>query len=289
MAARALKAVDQFLGGIPPAGAFAIATACLLAVGLVDYLTGYEISFSLFYLVPVAIATWYVGRAGGMAVAVLSCVSWYAADRIAAHPYSHPAIPVWNALVRLGFFAITSLLISTYKGSLAAQRLLARTDPLTGLASRRAFEDILEHDLAMGRRRGTVVSVVYLDLDDFKALNDAHGHAEGDRALCTVGQVLKSSLRETDTVVRMGGDEFAALLPDTDAQGAVKVVTQLVGEMRKAIAENGWRIDCSVGAVTFLKPPESTAAALAAADLAMYDAKRSEKGSVVFRQSGAGG
>jgi diguanylate cyclase (GGDEF)-like protein len=279
----ALRTIDRYLARLSPVGALAIATAGTLVVGVLDYLNGYEISFSLFYLAPVAMATWYSGPRGGFAVAALSCVSWFAADVIAEHPYSHPAIPIWNALVRFGFFAVVSALIGVYQGALRNLRILARTDPLTGLATRRSFEETLAHDFALARRRGTAVSLAYLDLDDFKTVNDASGHAEGDLVLRAVGEVLHRSLREVDTAARLGGDEFAIVLPDTGAEGAVHVLNDIAAVLRRAFMAAQWPIDCSIGVVTFANARVGLDAALAAADRAMYEAKHAGKGMVVGR------
>ncbi len=286
-ARRILATADGLLSRRSPAGAFAIALAILLLVGAVDYGIGYEISFSLFYLLPVAIATWYAGGSIGLAMAGLACVVWFAADVLSAHPYSHQAIAVWNALVRFGFFAITSSLLATYKEALAAQSLLARTDPLTGLVGRRAFEDTLAHDLALARRRSSPLAVAYLDLDGFKSVNDAHGHAEGDRVLRAVAEVLARCLREADTPARIGGDEFVVALPDTDARGAEQVAAELLRELQKAFGAGRWPVNCSIGVVTVTAPGVSAASALEAADRAMYEAKRGGKGSVVCRDFAA--
>jgi diguanylate cyclase (GGDEF)-like protein len=278
-----LKAIDGGLLRIPAGGLFGLSVASVAAVGFVDYLVGYEISVSLFYLVPVAIAAWYGGQRDGIAIAGLSCVSWYAADLISGHPYSHPAIPVWNAAVRFGFFAVVSGLVSMYHDALRRQRQLLRTDPLTGLANRRAFGDALAHDLALARRRGSALSLAYLDLDDFKAVNDTAGHAEGDRVLRTVGEVLGRSLREADTAARLGGDEFAFLLPDTGPEGAAEVAGKLARELQRAFVAAQWPVDASIGVVTFPHARVSLADAMEAADRAMYEAKRSGKGMVVSR------
>lgn len=285
----ALAAVDRFLSPLSPAGVLAVALVALLLVAAADYATGYEVSLSVFYLLPVAIATWYAGRVAGMAAAALSCVAWFAADILSAHPYAHPAIPVWNALVRFGFLAITSSLLAIYKDALANQRALARTDALTGLAGRRAFEEALAHDLALGRRRNSPVSVAYLDLDGFKAVNDERGHAEGDRVLQAVAEVLRRCLREADTATRLGGDEFAAVLPDTDAKGAQQVAAELLRETRKAFGAAHWPVDCSIGAVTVAVPGLTATAALEAADRAMYEAKGAGKGTIVCRILDASG
>ena len=149
-----LKSVGDALQRVPPPGLFALSVGGVAAVSLLDFLVGYEISVSLFYLVPVAVAAWYGGPRDGIAIAGLACVGWYAADVFSGHPYQHPAIPVWNAAVRFGFFAVVAGLVSVYHDALRKQRQLLRTDALTGLANRRAFGDALAHDLALARRRG---------------------------------------------------------------------------------------------------------------------------------------
>lgn len=287
LARRLMARAHAVLSGAPPVGSFAIALATLVLVGGIDYVLGYEISFSLFYLLPVGIATWYCGRGAGMAMAVLSCAVWFSADLLSHPPYSHQAIPVWNALVRFGFFAITSGLLATYKDILAGQRTLARTDALTGLAGRRAFEETLAHDLALARRRSSPLTVAYLDLDDFKSVNDSRGHAEGDRVLQAVAEVLVRCLREADTPARIGGDEFVVALPDTDARGAEQLAAELLRELQKAFGAGRWPVSCSIGVVTVTVPGVSAAAALEAADRALYEAKRGGKGTVVRRNFGA--
>jgi diguanylate cyclase (GGDEF)-like protein len=286
---RSLGALDRLLDRFSRAGILALAALSVPLVGGVDYATGYEVSTSLFYLGPVALAAWYGGRWPGIFIAALSCVSWYIADTASGNQYSYAAIPVWNALIRLGFFLITSLLLTALKESLVNQRHLARTDALTGLFGRRAFEDRLEHDLALAHRRPGAITLAYLDLDDFKAVNDTLGHAEGDRVLQTTGRVLKRSVRQSDTAARLGGDEFALVLPDTDRHGAKQAITEIAQELRKAFATTDSQVSCSIGAVTFLNPGLSPAEALAAADALMYEVKRKHKGAVEFREIGEAG
>lgn len=264
----------------------ALAACGVAVVGMVDYATGYEISMSLFYLAPVSLAAWYAGRRAGIAIAAMSCASWYAADIASGSSYSHHVIPVWNAFVRLGFFLTVSLLLTALRDHLQIERQLARTDGLTGLYGRRAFEDRLEHDLALARRHGSPLTVAYVDLDNFKAVNDTRGHAEGDRVLRAAGEVLKNAVRLTDTAARLGGDEFALVLPDTDDRGARQVMANLVHDMQAAFAAGKWNVTCSVGVVTFLEPAASAAKAVAAADALMYEVKRKGKGAVEFSVSG---
>jgi diguanylate cyclase (GGDEF)-like protein len=261
----------------------ALATLGVFAVGYVDYATGFEISVSLLYVGPVALAAWYAGRWPGISIAVLSCVAWFSADFYSGNHYSNALIPYWNALVRLGFFVLTGLLLSALRASLEYQRHLASTDSLTGLYGRRAFEERLAHDLALARRRKSAVTVAYLDLDGFKGVNDAQGHAAGDRVLKTTGRVLRDSVRLTDTAARLGGDEFALVLPDTDAAGARQAIANVARALRDAFEEDRSGVTCSIGAITFAGAELPPAQAIAAADALMYEVKRSGKGAVAFR------
>ena len=283
---RPLRDLGQGLERLARAWIVALAACGVAIVGAVDYFTGYELSLSLFYLGPVALATWYGGRGVGAGIAMLSCAVWYLAEVAAGAQYSHPAIPVWNALVRLGFFLITSLLLSALRKSLLGEQHLARTDSLTELYGRRAFEERLRHDLVLAQRRKSIVSLAYVDLDNFKAVNDARGHAEGDRLLRAIGRVLRDSVREADTAARIGGDEFALVLPDTDRLGAEQVISKIRGGLQEALRAGAWPVTCSIGVTTFLDPAIAPDAAIAAADALMYEAKRSSKGGVAYKVHG---
>lgn len=277
-----LQILDRCFDRLSRGKILALAVGAVAIVGGLDYLAGYEVSLSLLYLGPVAIAAWYADRSSGIAVALLSCLSWYIADVVAGHPYSSPAIPVWNALVRLGFFLTTGLLVSTLRKNLLSQRHLARTDGLTELYGRRAFEDRLRHDLALAKRRGSTLSLAYVDLDNFKSVNDSRGHAEGDRVLRAVARVLRHTVRKADTAARIGGDEFALVLLDTDRRGAEEVISKLRDELQEARGTTAWPVTCSIGVTTFMDPAISPESAVAAADASMYEAKRSGKGAVVY-------
>jgi len=239
----------------------AIALAGIVLVGLMDYATGYEISFSLFYLGPVALAAWYAGRRNAIAIAILAAGVWLSADTAAGHPYTHPLITLWELLVRLGVFLMLGLSLVALRAALNRERDLARTDVLTGLSTRRAFEEQLEHDLKLVHRRHGSLTLAFLDLDDFKQVNDNYGHAEGDRVLRITGRVLRDSTREADTVARLGGDEFVLILPDTDPHGAAEAISKIRRDLRLSLA----------------------AGAPKAADDLMYAAKHRGKGTALFR------
>jgi diguanylate cyclase (GGDEF)-like protein len=161
---------------------------------------------------------------------------------------------------------------------LSAYRALAYGDHLTGLNNRRAFVDRLAEECARTRRNsGYTFSVILVDLDDFKTINDTLGHAEGDRVLVAVARFLERNTRAVDVCSRIGGDEFAVILPDTDEIGRQAVVDRLRHAVRPAIDGKTERIGMSVGVATC--PPEIPDAdgVVAAADQAMYRDKERRK------------
>jgi diguanylate cyclase (GGDEF)-like protein len=278
-------AMDRSLTRLSATQVSAIALAGSVLVGLMDYATGYEISFSLFYLGPVALAAWYAGRRNAIAIAVLAAGVWLSADTASGHPYSHPLITMWELLVRLGVFLMLGLSLVALRAALNRERDLARTDVLTGLFTRRAFEEQLVHDLKLVQRRHGSLTLAFLDLDDFKRVNDSYGHAEGDRVLRITGRVLRDSTREADTVARLGGDEFVLVLPDTDPHGAAEAISKIRRDLRLSLAAGAPKamVTFSVGAITFLEAPQSKEEALKAADALMYAAKHRGKGTALFR------
>ena len=161
-------------------------------------------------------------------------------------------------------------------------QLEATRDPLTGLANRRLVEDRLAHALRLAQRQSTAVSVLFLDLDGFKAVNDRHGHAVGDELLIEVARRLQRQVRDADTVARLGGDEFVLILEGTGESGARRVAGSVIEELR-TIAAVGARtvsIAASVGVVVWTPAAHrlEAGALLDHADAAMYEAKRAGKG-----------
>ncbi len=156
----------------------------------------------------------------------------------------------------------------------AALEQLARHDPLTGLYNRRAFDERVDVAVASAKRSGAPVSLLMVDADHFKSINDRFGHETGDDVLKMLATLLKDRLRETDCVGRMGGEEFAVLLPDTDDVGALQVANQLVARIGAKQVDKVGRVTVSVGVATTVWSEDARAALMRAADAALYIAKR---------------
>jgi diguanylate cyclase (GGDEF)-like protein/PAS domain S-box-containing protein len=152
-------------------------------------------------------------------------------------------------------------------------------DPLTGLANRALFYDRVSHALAIAHRQGRTILVLFLDLDDFKQVNDTLGHAEGDRLLTMVAARLRASARTTDTVARLGGDEFAILVEDNQtAEANARLIERIREQMSYpfSLAGREVRMSASIGSAVGLGGAVDDI--VRHADLAMYTAKRGEKG-----------
>ena len=162
------------------------------------------------------------------------------------------------------------------------EKYLSRSDFLTGLPNRRAFEETFDMECKRSRRYNRPITLVYMDLDNFKQVNDGQGHQTGDEVLVAVAASLRTNLRATDCVARLGGDEFAILLPETDEAAAQIIMRKLNAVLQTLLSTSNWPIGFSFGVVTFPVPLDSLDAMLERADKLMYDAKHGGKGATLF-------
>lgn len=252
-------------------------------IGLLDHLSGYEISFGLFYLVPVVLVSRCGEKIVGVAICVICAGTWLAADLLSGHEYSRFWMPYWNALVRLGFFVAVSLLVVSTRRTMESLEKMSRTDPLTGAANPRGFHERAQMEIDRSFRYGHIFTAAYLDVDDFKAINDKFGHSAGDEVLARVAQVISENIRKTDTVGRLGGDEFAILFPETDHEFAEGVISRIQVIVSEDMKIRSFSVTLSLGVVTFQVTPNSVDEMIKEADRLMYTAKRSGKNTMIFR------
>jgi len=264
-----------------------VALALVLGIGFIDYATGTEIRVYPLYFIPIAETSWRLGRRAGVATAVASSIMWVAANLLAGLRDSSLVVTIANTCVQMIGFVVVAWLISAYRSALDAGRRSARKDALTGLDNTRAFYERAELEVVRARRTASPLVIAYLDLDGFKVVNDRSGHRAGDAVLATVGNLLLTRLRRTDAVARIGGDEFALLLPDTAARGAQTLLAGLRDGIAAATRTLGHGVTVSIGAAVF---PHSKLpgvdAMLAAADRLLYEAKHAGRDCVVLREAG---
>lgn len=253
---------------------------CVALIGLADYLTGSDLNVSVFYILPVSVAAWAFGRRAGLLVGILCALVWAAQlmytdfERVLAHPLTAS----WNTASRLITYSIIALMLGDIRRHYIHERRQARYDDLTGALQGRAFRDLLDLEIERARRLGRRLTLAYVDLDGFKALNDMHGHAAGDTALRGFAQAVGTVLGPFDHFARIGGDEFLLLLSERDHGNCRIAVETLHQQLADALATLGYPLTCSMGAL--LVDPDIVAAPyelVRRADDLMYQAKRAGK------------
>jgi diguanylate cyclase (GGDEF)-like protein len=256
------------LAKLSPRTAVSLAVGATLGLGLLDRLTGSEMALSILHLLPVALAAWRGGLGAGIAVAVLATGLAAAGD---GRDYTKAWMPYGNAAVRITVFALLCAGIDAVRRALQS----ARSDHLTGLPNVRAFRDATGDEIERARRYQRPFTVVYLDVDGFKEVNDREGHTSGDCLLRLVAETLAGAVRRTDMAARLGGDEFAVLMPEADPDAGRKAAHKVRDALSAVIAGTRWHVTFSVGVVTFTRPPRAIEQALHLADMVMYSVKHS--------------
>jgi diguanylate cyclase (GGDEF)-like protein len=274
--------LNQWFEGRSAPYLIVVALALITIVLSVDLITGTELTLSLFYLAPTALAGWYAGRRAGLAIGLAAGAAWYVAGAIEFDGYSNLLVSGWNAVIRIAFLLVIAHLLTTLRSMLMRESRLARIDPLTGAGNARSFAEVCRAELSRSKRHNRPVTIAYLDLDDFKKVNDELGHAAGDRVLRTVVDTLRATLRTSDVVARFGGDEFGLLLPETDEEAASIAVAR-VQEFLGAALDDPGSPTFSMGVATFTTVPETVDAMIHAADDLMYEAKREGKNKIRHR------
>ena len=221
-------------------------------------------------------------------VFVVRAIAGVVAPDVAARPLHEPN--AFNGVVVLAFMLV-GLMVNLVLALMVVGRLVSRLqqlserDALTGLLNRRALAPLLQREAGRLRRYGETYSVLMIDIDYFKNINDSHGHAAGDAALVKLAELLRQAAREVDHIVRLGGEEFCILLPHSELDGAM----HLAGRVHTAVRDADWRefersITVSVGVAVAQAPDETPQAVLARADQALYRAKDGGRDQVVLAE-----
>ncbi len=267
-----------------PRWAITVAGAGLvLGLWFVDYITGPDLSFVVFYLLPIFLVSWFADRGSGFIIALLSGIAWFSADVLTMQPGSHPLVPYWNVVTKIGFFLIVNQMMSSLRAGLERERRMARMDHLTGVANSRHFSEIAAQEIRRAGRYQHPFTLAYLDIDDFKRVNDSQGHSAGDMLLVAVATSIRNEIRSTDLIARLGGDEFVLLLPETGYEASSVVVRKIFESLNELVRRKEWPVTFSVGVVTFQTPPESVDSMLRTADGLMYAVKHGGKDRILHR------
>jgi diguanylate cyclase (GGDEF)-like protein len=277
MLLRIHKAIVEIFSSRSPSAVFSISLMLLILLGWLDRVTG-DYSLIIFYVVPVSLMAWFVTRTSGVLFCLLAFVTRFIADEPSgSFSFKSTELHYWNIFIEFLFLLIMSLLFSALRKNLDSEKARAGTDPLTGTLNRRSFFELAEYELNWWRRYSQPFTLAYIDLDNFKEINDHKGHHVGDELLNAVVSTISANIRSTDILARFGGDEFVLLLPDTGSEAAHPFLAKIHDNLQLTMTSNNWPVTFSIGAVTYLKAPATVDEVIRRADILMYEVKRNGK------------
>jgi diguanylate cyclase (GGDEF)-like protein len=276
----------EYLSKLPQLLLISVGTVMVLLVGILSQKAGPHFALAIFYMVPIALVAWFSERWIGFIFSIFSALIWLIADIASGATYFPSDIPYWNGVARVGSFFILTFILSTLKSTLKQEKEFSRVDFLTGTRNRRYFIELLNMEINRARRYEHPFTVVCIDLDNFKIVNDCFGHSTGDILLRLVAHTIQQNIRVTDTVARLGGDEFAILLPETGRNVAEAILQKVQKINLEIMRRHGWPVTLSIGVVTFTSPPSTVDETLRISDQLMYSAKNNGKNSIQYEVFG---
>ncbi len=267
---RLLDAFIAWSAHVSRAQIWAITALAVALTELADFATGPYLWFGPLYLLIICLPAWALGWRAGFAVGLICAGASLAVNGMSAYPLGHLAV-AWNMAMRILSVAIIVVLVGGFRRSYDREWRRARKDGLTGALNKQAFYE----ETAVVRARGKWGVLAYIDLDDFKQVNDRHGHAAGDETLCAFATGVRGSIRAKDLLARIGGDEFLLFLAVENEAEGYRMATQLHARMNSILNGMTYPIRCSMGALVLEPDPRNvTEADIELADRLMYQAKR---------------
>lgn len=259
---------------------WAVWSACgsaIFLLGLLRTATDADFTFASLVVLPVLAIAWIGGKRDGLVVAFLASTVWIVGDITASErQFSAAWVPWANAVTRLMTYSLVVLLAAKIRRQFAKEHEYATRDALTGLQNRRDFLEAGAAEVERAKRYGHSMAVIFLDLDDFKQLNDSQGHDAGDAALRATAKALIKALRSSDRIARLGGDEFAILLPEIACAAASEAGRKVLLAVNTALQPFA-PVKASIGIAWFVEADRLLPAMLKAADELMYEVKESGK------------
>ncbi|MBS0187824.1 MAG: GGDEF domain-containing protein [Planctomycetes bacterium] len=267
---------------------FSMALLALTPIVAVDIKLGPHISLSGLTLAPVFLVGCFGGRIVSYAYAVVAAFCEFAESYRTLPVDASTGLFIWAFVSRVITYIFMAEISSQFRDLIQQYARHARTDGLTGLSNHRDLCLQTERVIGAAKRDGRPVSAAFIDCDNFKQVNDRFGHAEGDAVLRAVAGVLKRCTRPADVVARVGGDEFALIMPATDREGGRQAIARIQAELARAMGELERDVTFSIGAATFDTPPASGESLLASIDECQYLAKKGGKDRFVYLGPPAG-
>lgn len=256
-----------------------------LIIFYTDYkILGSAITFTLLYLLPIVLVSWYSGFWYGVVLSVICITEWVFIQFIGGIEPRHRLIFVIDIFTKLAIYLFIIIILLRLKKSLDIEKMLSRKDFLTGVYNRQGFYEILDLELYRMNRNHWPLTIAYLDVDNFKTINDTLGHQTGDKLLIQMTEIIQKHIRKSDTLARVGGDEFILLMPESNIEQAKKSVDKLRLLIMEMMRLNNWQSSVSVGAGIFSQWDSSPEEIVHTVDRLMYEVKKDAKNNVVYKE-----
>jgi len=275
-----MKTLFSTLDKRPAKYVWRLALLTVLVLSGISAAFGNIIFLELFYVFPITLASWYGSKKTGVSLALVSSFLLLLINEIQSD-FDATKIVTYGLPCFISF-SVLAILITNFRNVHRVESTAADTDLLTNIFNPRGFYIELANELLRSARYKHIFSLVYLDIDNFKFVNDSQGHAEGDLLLIEVARCLKNALRATDIVARLGGDEFACLLPETKQEDAIAAFSKARELLKSQMSHSDWPVSFSVGLVTFEAIPTDIKEAMKVADDLMYSVKKSKKNNISY-------
>lgn len=267
--------LSAFLRRQPRLSLVAVGLVLIVVAAFADHLTGDDLSFLLFYLMPVYFFVCFTTRSLAVIASILCAIVWMTENIIDKVQVYHSSISYLNMSMELVFFFLVTYLLCMLKEAMGINEILSRVDALTGAMNRNAFYDFASKEISRLERYMRPFTIAYIDIDNFKIINYRFGHHTGDKLLRSITDTMRKNLRKIDLVSRFGGDEFTILLPETGAEAAQVVLSRIRNVLLNIMEKNEWPVTFTFGTVTFLKAPSSVEEMMKKVGSVMYSGKDS--------------
>ena len=267
----------RFLDGLSATRICVTGLLCTALLFLLDLYSPKAYVFTFIYLLPLAFVTWFAGKKRGMGFALLLTAL------MTHHYYDFTVLAAaFDGLSTLGMFLVVVVMLSSIRQLLETEAAFSRTDHLTGVMNRRAFNELVHYENLKLRRGCCSFSLAYLDIDNFKGVNDTMGHMKGDELLKEMVGCISSNLRSTDVLARMGGDEFCIYLPKSTQDDARVVIQRIKDNLDRLLTTNDWPVSMSIGVITCMESLKDFDTIVHLADSLMYKVKNEGKDNVYY-------
>jgi len=238
--------------------------------------------FSTFYIIPVIIASWYVGFNAGLFISVFCLVEYSFLFIYYQVEFFNLSVYLISFIPKMVVYFFIAFILVRLKKSLIAERQLARIDSLTRIGNRKSLFERVELEMNNLRRYNKIFALVFIDIDDFKKINDTSGHIEGDRILKTFANRVNDTIRKNDALFRVGGDEFILILPQTNLDQSKIVMSKIKASLGEPDIQSKQFPTVSAGVGIFTVYIENIEDVVLYVDKLMYKVKKTGKNNVDY-------